>query len=80
VLAVAPAVSDVARLVRESGCGICVEPEDADGIVQMVRGLRNRPEKLQEMGGRALELSRSFHRETELRRFVEIVKDAGRPV
>lgn len=79
VLAVAPAVSDVARLVRESGCGICVEPEDADGIVQMVRGLRNRPEKLQEMGGRALELSRSFHRETELRRFVEIVKDAGRP-
>jgi glycosyltransferase involved in cell wall biosynthesis len=80
VLAVAPAVSDVARLVREFDCGICVEPEDADGIVQMVRGLRNRPETLREMGVRALELSRSFRRETELRRFVEIVENAVSPI
>jgi glycosyltransferase involved in cell wall biosynthesis len=77
VLAVASAASDVTRLVRESGCGVCVEPEDSEGIVQLVRELRRQPDRLQEMGRRATELSRRFGRAIEIRRFVEIVEHAA---
>jgi colanic acid biosynthesis glycosyl transferase WcaI len=79
VLAVAPGSSDVARLVRESGCGICVEPEDVEGIVRCVRELRRQPEKLLDMGRRAANLSQRFQQTSELRRFVEIVEHAGTP-
>jgi glycosyltransferase involved in cell wall biosynthesis len=77
VLAVAPAVSDVARLVRESGCGVCVEPEDSDGIVRIVRELRRKPDTLREMSHRATQVSRRFLRAAELHRFVEVVERAA---
>ena len=77
VLAVAPESSDVSRLVRAAGCGGAVEPEDAEGIVRCVRELREQPERLQEMGRRARELSSRFCREAELRRFVEVVEEAA---
>lgn len=77
VLAVAPENSDVSRLVRDAGCGLAVEPEDAAGIVRCIRELRQQPERLREMGRRARELSLRFLREAELRRFVEVVEEGA---
>jgi glycosyltransferase involved in cell wall biosynthesis len=76
VLAVAPASSDVSRLVREADCGVAVEPEDAEGIVRCVRELSGQPQRLQEMGRRARELSSRFLRAAELQHFVQVIEDA----
>ncbi len=43
LLASADADSDVARLVHATGCGICVEPEDARALADALRNLRHDP-------------------------------------
>ena len=75
VLAVAPASSDVSRIVREFGCGVCVEPEDSDGLARVVRDVRLHPEKLAEMSRRAADAATHFDRAAELLRFAQIVEN-----
>lgn len=53
VLALARAESDLAKLVREAGCGLAVEPEDAAGLAAALRRLAANPRDLEIMGANA---------------------------
>ena len=50
VLVVAPAKSDAARIVAESGCGLAADPDDAGAVAAAIRELRSDPVALAEMG------------------------------
>ncbi|MGH9689627.1 MAG: glycosyltransferase family 4 protein [Candidatus Acidiferrales bacterium] len=78
VLAVAPAESDAARIVVESGCGVAADPDDPAAVAVAIRTLRDDPERLVEMGRRAREIAGKYARVNELDRFVKILEDAAR--
>lgn len=77
VLAVAPEQSDVARIVRQSGCGVVADPDDPAAVARAVQGLRDDPAQLEAMGHRAREISHNYVRANELRRFRDIVEEAA---
>jgi len=79
VLAVAAPNSDAARIVTESGCGLAADPDDPDAVASAIRKLRSDPARLIEMGRRAREIASRYARVNELRRFVEIMEEAGAP-
>lgn len=53
VLAVAPSDSDLAEIIRISGCGMVVEPGDHHGFAQAVEQLAADPTRLSEMQARS---------------------------
>lgn len=77
LLAVAPDNTDVARIVRDFGCGAVADPDDPAAVARAIRDLRADPVRLEEMGRRAREASLSFARERELAHFVEAVEEAA---
>jgi glycosyltransferase involved in cell wall biosynthesis len=77
VLAVAPEKSDVARIVRESGCGVWADPDDPASLVRLVRQLREDRPLLEKMGRRAREVSHEYARVNELERFARVVEEAA---
>jgi putative colanic acid biosynthesis glycosyltransferase WcaI len=77
VLAVAAPESDAARIVRESGCGIAVDPDDPEAVARAIRELRNDPMRLAEMGHRARETAGKYARLTELEKFAGIIEEAA---
>ena len=77
ILAVAAPQSDAARIVRESGCGLAVDPDDAAGVAAAIQALRNDPSRLAEMGRRAQETAGKYARVNELERFVAIIEEAA---
>ncbi len=77
VLAVAASNSDAARIVTESGCGLAADPDDPAAVAAAIRTLRGDPVRLAQMGGRARETANKYARVNELRRFVQIMEDAG---
>jgi colanic acid biosynthesis glycosyl transferase WcaI len=52
LLASAEGETDIARLVEETGCGVCVEPEDAGELAAAVRRLHRDRESREAMGQR----------------------------
>ncbi len=75
LLFVGSAESDVARVVREAGCGIVVAPDDADGLVAAIRQLRDQPEAAAAMGRRGREAAeRVYDRRHATRRWAEVVE------
>jgi colanic acid biosynthesis glycosyl transferase WcaI len=77
VLAVAASESDAARIVTESGCGLAADPDDPAAVAAAIRQLRSDPARLAEMGRRAREIANKYARVNELRRFVEVMEEAG---
>jgi colanic acid biosynthesis glycosyl transferase WcaI len=75
VLAVAAPESDAARIVRESGCGLAVDPDDPVGVARAIRQLREDPARLAEMGRRAKETADRYARVIELERFAGIIEE-----
>jgi colanic acid biosynthesis glycosyl transferase WcaI len=53
MLTIAPEGSDLARTIREAGCGVVVEPDDAQAAAEALRSLRANPGVLEEMGRNA---------------------------
>jgi glycosyltransferase involved in cell wall biosynthesis len=76
ILAVAPAESDAARIVEESGCGIAVDPDDPAAVASAIRELRDDPARLAEMGRRARETAYKYARVNELQKFAGIIREA----
>ncbi|HYL69368.1 MAG TPA: glycosyltransferase family 4 protein [Candidatus Limnocylindria bacterium] len=76
VLTVAAPESDAARIVRESGCGLAVDPDDPAAVAEAIRELRNDPVRLAEMGRRARETAGKYARVTELQKFAGIIEEA----
>jgi colanic acid biosynthesis glycosyl transferase WcaI len=77
VLAVAPEQSDVARIVRQSDCGLVADPDDSAAVACAVRELRECPARLEAMARRAREISHNYVRANELRRFRDVVEQAA---
>jgi colanic acid biosynthesis glycosyl transferase WcaI len=78
VLGIAPEESDVVRIIRRSGCGVAGDPDDANAVVQAIRGVLQDPEHLHNMGLRAREIANSYDRVKQLEIFAEAVEEAGR--
>jgi len=76
VLALAPETSDVARVIRRSGCGVVADPDDPVSLATMVRELACDPGRVARMSRRAVAIAPEFSLETELQRFVEVVEAA----
>jgi glycosyltransferase involved in cell wall biosynthesis len=77
VLAVAAAESDAARIVRESGCGIAVDPDEPAAVAGAIRELRDDPARLAQMGRRARETANKYARVSELEKFAGIIEEAA---
>lgn len=77
LLVVAASNSDAARIVTETGCGLAADPDDPAAVAAAIRELRGDPARLEEMGRRARETANRYVRVNELRRFVEVVEEAG---
>ena len=77
VLAVAASSSDAARIVTQSGCGLAADPDDPAAVAAAIRELRGDRARLAEMGRRARERANNYARVNELRRFLEIMEEAG---
>ena len=76
VLALVPEESDVARVIRRSGCGVVVNPDDPVSVAAVVQELARDPERVARMSRRAVEIAAEFSMPKELQRFVEIMEDA----
>jgi colanic acid biosynthesis glycosyl transferase WcaI len=77
VLAVAPASTDAARIVTETGCGMSADPDDPAAVAAALTQLRNDPARLAQMGARAREVAAKYARVNELDRFVTVIEEAG---
>ncbi len=74
VLAVAPEESDVARIVRRTGCGLVADPDDPDAVVRAVLTVYQDRTRLAEMGQRAREAALEYDRVKQLERFMELIE------
>jgi colanic acid biosynthesis glycosyl transferase WcaI len=77
VLAVAPASTDAARIVTETGCGMSADPDDPAAVAAALVHLRNDPARLSKMGVRAREAAAKYARVNELDRFVNVMEEVG---
>ena len=77
VLAVAPASTDAARIITETGCGISADPDDPAAVAAALVQLRNDPARLSQMGVRAREVAAKYARVNELDRFVNVMEAVG---
>ena len=76
VLALVPEESDVARVIRRSGCGVVVNPDDPVSVAAVVQELARDPERVARMSRCAAAIAPEFSLPKELQRFVEIVEGA----
>jgi glycosyltransferase involved in cell wall biosynthesis len=76
VLAVAPERSDVARIVRQTGCGVVADPDDPSAIVRAVRAASGAPDRLQEMAQRARQAALAFEQTEQIQRYVQVIGEA----
>ncbi len=77
VLAVAPEETDVARIVRRSGCGVTADPDDPAAVADAVRALARDPQRVAEMGRRAREIAHSYDRVKQLEIFVRTLEEVA---
>jgi len=61
LLASAEQGSDIRRLVDDTGCGVCVDPEDAGQLAVAVRALLRDPARRAEMGRRGREQAEAHY-------------------
>src|SRR6202521_5211231 len=78
VLGVAPDESDVARIIRRSGCGAVGNPDDPTSVAQAIRGVVHDSEQLRNMGLRAREIANSYDRVKQLKIFTETIEEVVR--
>jgi len=77
VLVVAPATTDAARIVTETGCGTWADPDDPAAVAAALLALRSDPARLDYMGVRAREVAAKYARVNELNRFVNVMEEVG---
>jgi colanic acid biosynthesis glycosyl transferase WcaI len=75
VLGIAPEESDVARIIRRTGCGIAAEPDDPKSVAEAIRNVLHNPEQLEDMARRARESAPCYDRVKQLRIFTETLEE-----
>jgi colanic acid biosynthesis glycosyl transferase WcaI len=78
VLGVAPEESDVVRIIRQTGCGVAANPDDAASVAEAIRSVLRGPEQLQAMARQAREISFSYDRVKQLKIFCETLEEVAR--
>jgi glycosyltransferase involved in cell wall biosynthesis len=78
IVAVAPAESDAATLALRQGFGVAADPDKPEELVAALRALMNDPPRIAALGAAARAASFDYDRVSELRKFVEIIEEAGR--
>ena len=74
LLYVGSSVSDVARIVAESECGVTIQPSDGNGLVRVIMSLRKQPERLRAMGANARRAAeQKYDRRHATSRWAELV-------
>lgn len=76
VLAVAPEGSDMARIIRRTGCGVVASPDDPAVVAAAVRELARDAARLAAMGERAREAAREFEQAKQLELFTRVIEEA----
>jgi glycosyltransferase involved in cell wall biosynthesis len=75
VLALATEDSDVARVIRRSGCGVVVNPDDPESLRRTVKELAKDPERVARMSACAAAVAPEFEFQKELQRFVATMNE-----
>lgn len=75
VLAVAPETSDVARIVKDAGCGLVADPDDPKVVVSALRFVLRNGDVLRKMGRCARAVAGEFEMERQFRKFVRVVQE-----
>jgi len=80
VIFIGDADGEIARLLREHGCGLTVVQGDAEGLARAIRELRADPDRLRAMGERArAAFEREWDEPIALARWREVIDEASRP-
>ena len=75
ILGLAPSGSEVARLLRENGCGVAAPPDDPRAIAGAVRALAASPERRRALGESARAFAvRRFSKDAVLRSYDELLR------
>jgi colanic acid biosynthesis glycosyl transferase WcaI len=77
ILVLAPEISDAARVVRRTGSGVVVDPDDPAGLAAVIQQLARDRVRLARMGERALRAAGEFARDKELQRFRQVIEDVA---
>lgn len=77
MLVVATERAEASRLARQHGFGIVADPDDATDVAGSIRTILNAPERLDEMGRCARRLAKTYDRNSELQKFVDVVEDVA---
>jgi colanic acid biosynthesis glycosyl transferase WcaI len=79
IIVIADKDGELAQLVRQHGCGVAIEPADADALVRTLLRMAAEPEWTAEMGTRARKmLDRHFTRGKALQRWRELLDELDR--
>ncbi len=78
VLAAVPLDSEIARLVQEAGCGVCVPPEDPKSMARAIKDLLSKPGELERYGknGRSYVVA-NYSRPMLIRRYRELLREVS---
>lgn len=76
LLAVATQKTEVARFADRDGCGLAVDPDDSNAVVDAVRQVMYDSDRLANMSHRAREVAKTYDRVGQLRSFIEAVEAA----
>jgi colanic acid biosynthesis glycosyl transferase WcaI len=78
ILAITMQGNEVHRLVQDAECGICVPPDDPQGLAQALRYAANHPREMERMGENARKyLVENFARRDCVSRIEAILKEAA---
>ena len=75
VLALAPDDSDVARIVREYGCGIVVDPSDPDALANAIDKLSKSSAEFVEMGEQSKIAAKKISQKREIQKLLLAITD-----
>jgi len=79
VLALASEESDVARVIRRTGCGVVADPDNPAAVLGVIRELASDPARLAAMSQRALEIAPQFAMHKELELLTRVVDETLQP-
>ena len=78
VLAAVPPDSEIAKLVQEAGCGVCMPPEDPKSMARAIKDLLNKPDELERYGknGRSFVVA-NYSRPMLIRKYRQLLHEVA---
>ena len=76
ILGLVDQTSDVAKIVKEYDCGFSVSQEDVDGVVDILSGLVDKKEKIEQYSKKARKcFDENFQKATSMKRYFEVFSE-----